>query len=99
MKIKKGDNVIVTAGKEKGKTGKVLRAIPADSKVIVEGLNIRKKHQKSRQQGGKGVTVEFSVPMHVSNVMLVEGGKAVRVGSKVVGDKKVRVSKKTGKTI
>ncbi len=99
MKIKKGDNVIVTAGKEKGKTGKVILAIPTKSQVVVEGLNLRKKHQKSRQQDKKGVTVEFSVPMHVSNVMLAESGKAVRVGTKVVGDKKVRVSKKTGKTI
>lgn len=87
------------AGKDKGKTGKVLRAMPADNKVLIEGLNLRKKHQKARQGGQKGQTIEFSMPIHVSNVMLIEGGKAVRVGSKVVGDKKMRVSKKTGKTL
>lgn len=99
MKIKKGDNVIVIAGKDKGKTGKVLRAMPKDSSVIVEGLNLRKKHQKSRQQDKKGQVVEFAVPMHVSNVMLVESGKPVKVTKKVVGDKKERVSRKSGKAI
>jgi large subunit ribosomal protein L24 len=99
MKIKKGDNVIVIAGKDKGKTGKVLRAMPKESAVIVEGLNLRKKHQKAKQQDKKGQVIEFSVPMHVSNVMLVEAGKPVRIAKKVVGDKKERVSKKTGKSI
>ena len=99
MKIKKGDNVIVIAGKDKGKSGKVLRAIPKESSVIVEGLNLRKKHQKSRQQDKKGQVIEFSVPLHISNVSLVEAGKPVRVAKKVVGGKKERVSTKTGKTI
>lgn len=99
MKIKKGDNVIVIAGKDKGKSGKVLSAIPKKNAIVVEGLNMRKKHQKSNRQGEKGRTVEFSVPMNVSNVMLLVDGKPTRVGAKVVGEKKVRVSKKTGKTI
>jgi large subunit ribosomal protein L24 len=99
MKIKKGDNVIVIAGKDKGKTGKILRAMPKDSSVIVEGLNLRKKHQKARQQDKKGQVIEFAVPMHVSNVMLVEAGKPVKVAKKVVGDKKERVSRKSGKTV
>lgn len=99
MKIKKGDNVIVIAGKDKGKTGKILRAMPKDSSVIVEGLNLRKKHQKARQQDKKGQVIEFAVPMHVSNVMLVEAGKPVKVAKKVVGGKKERVSRKSGKTV
>ncbi len=99
MKIKKGDNVIVIAGKDKGKTAKVLKAIPTENKVVVEGVNILKKHKRATTSGQKGQLVEFAAPLHVSNVALVDGGKAVRVGSKVVGDKKVRVSKKSGKTI
>jgi large subunit ribosomal protein L24 len=99
MKIKKGDNVIVIAGKDNGKTGKILKAMPKESMVIVEGLNLRKKHQKAKGQGQKGQLVEFSAPIHVSNVMLVADGKRVRAGSKVVGEKKVRVTKKTGKAI
>lgn len=99
MKIKKGDNVIVLAGKDKGKTAKVLKAMPKESKVIVEGVNVLKKHKRATGQGQKGQLVEFSAPLHVSNVALVEGGKAVRAGSKVVGEKKVRVAKKNGKAI
>jgi large subunit ribosomal protein L24 len=67
--------------------------------VVVEGLNIRKKHQKARQEGQKGKLIEISVPMHVSNVMIVVDGKPVKTASKVVGDKKIRVSRKTGKAI
>jgi large subunit ribosomal protein L24 len=99
MKIKKGDNVIVLAGKDKGKTGKVLKSVPKENMVVVEGLNIRKKHQKARQEGQKGKLIEISVPMHVSNVMIVVDGKPVKTASKVVGDKKIRVSRKTGKAI
>jgi large subunit ribosomal protein L24 len=99
MKIKKGDNIIVIAGKDNGKTGKILKAMPKENMVIVEGLNLRKKHQKAKGQGQKGQLIEFSAPIHASNVMLVVDGKGVRVGSKVVGEKKVRVSKKSGKAI
>lgn len=99
MKIKKGDNVIVVAGKDKGKSGKVLNVFPKKSNLIVEGLNLTKKHQKATKGGEKGRVVEFSAPIHVSNVMVLLEGKRVRVGSKVVGEKKVRVAKKTGKTI
>ena len=99
MKIKKGDNVIVIAGKDKGKIAKVIQAIPKTSQVVVEGLNMRKKHQRPKQQGQKGQVIEFAVPIHISNVMLVVEGKRVRVGAKVVGEKKVRVNRKTGKAI
>lgn len=70
MHIKKNDTVIVLAGKDKGKSGKVIKAMPKIEKVIVEGLNIVKKHQRSRKQGQKGQTVEVSMPLHVSNLAL-----------------------------
>ncbi len=68
MKIKKGDNVIVIAGASKGKKGKVLRAMPTEDKVIVEGVNMRKKAFKARKAGEKGQMVELAMPIHVSNV-------------------------------
>ena len=99
MKIKKGDNVIVIAGKDKGKTGKVTRSFPVRDQVIVEGLNTVTKHQKNRQVRSQGQIIEKSAPIHVSNVALLEGKKAVRLGYKLEGDKKLRISKKTGKSV
>ncbi len=99
MKIKKGDNVIVIAGKDKGKTGKVTVAFPKDNKVIVEGLNLSKKHQKARKSGEKGQVIDKAMPINVSNVMINDGGKRVRVGKKMLGDKMVRINKKTGREI
>jgi len=99
MKIKKGDNIIVIAGKDKGKTGKVLVAFPKDNSVIVDGINKSKKHQRPTKSGAKGQIIEKSMPINASNVMIVEGGKGVRSGKKIVGEKKIRVSKKSGKEI
>jgi large subunit ribosomal protein L24 len=101
MKIKKGDNVIVLAGKNKGKKSKVLRALPKENKVIVEGVNVVKKHQKSTKRGKKGETVDKTLPIHVSNVALLDpkSGKATRVSYKKEGDKKVRVAQKSGQKI
>lgn len=99
MKIKKGDNVIVIAGKDKGKTGKISRAIPAESKVVIEGINLLKKHRRARRSGEKGQIVEVSMPLHISNVAIVVDGKPTRVGTKVVGEQKIRIDKKTGKAI
>jgi large subunit ribosomal protein L24 len=99
MKIKKNDNVIVIAGKDKGKTAKVVRAFPKADKVIVEGVNMKKKHERARKANSKGQIVEKAMPLHVSNVMLVEGKKGVRTGKKLIGDKNVRISRKTGKEI
>lgn len=98
MKIKKGDNVIVIAGKDKGKSGKVVRAIPDRDQVIIEGTNMRKRHQKPRSSNQKGQIVEFSAPLHVSNVMIKDPktGKPTRVGSKEEKGKNVRVAKKSG---
>lgn len=99
MKIKKNDNIIVIAGKDKGKTAKVVKAMPKDNMIIVEGVNMKKKHQRARKANSKGQIVEKAMPIHVSNVMLVEGKKGVRAGSKKIGDKNVRISRKSGKEI
>jgi large subunit ribosomal protein L24 len=82
MKIKKNDNIIVIAGKDKGKTAKVVRAFPKDDLVIVEGVNMKKKHERARKSNSKGQIVEKAMPIHVSNVMLLEGKKAIRVSKR-----------------
>ena len=99
MKIKKGDNVIVITGKDKGTTGKVIAAYPKDGIVLVEGVNIHKKHQRATKSGSKGQIIDKAMPINVSNVMINEDGKRARVGRKLIGGKSVRVSKKTGKEI
>ena len=99
MKIKKDDTVIVIAGKDRGKTGKVLRAFPSENKVLVHNVNIQKRHQKPRKTGQKGQIVERAMPVHVSNVQILEGNKGTRIGIKLLGDKKVRISRKTGKEL
>ena len=97
MKIKKDDMVIVIAGKDNGKTGKVLSV--KDGKVIVEGVNVVKKHTKPNQMNQNGGIVEKEAAIDVSNVMLLVDGKATRVGFEVKDGKKVRVAKATGKVI
>jgi len=98
MKIKTGDNVIVIAGKDKGKTGKVLRAYPAKSAVLIEGLNMRKRHRRGARANQKGQIIDIAHPMHVSNVMIVDPrtSKGSRVGYKTEGEKKIRVARKSG---
>lgn len=101
MKIKKNDNVIVIAGKDKGKTGKVIRALPERNMIIVAGVNMKKKHQRPQKSGQKGQIIEKTLPIHVSNVMIMDPstGKRTRIGMKLVGEKYVRISKKSGKEI
>ncbi|MEX0932386.1 MAG: 50S ribosomal protein L24 [Parcubacteria group bacterium] len=70
MHVKKGDNVVILAGKDKGKSGAILRAFPREDKVLVEGINLKKVHERSRQKEGRGQMVEKSFPVHVSNVKL-----------------------------
>jgi len=96
MKIKKGDNVLVAAGKDKGRTGKVMRVLPRELKILVEGINLKKKHAKPKRQGEKGQVVEIPAPMDASNVKLIcpKCGKAIRVGYKIEGGNKQRVCKK-----
>lgn len=101
MKIRKGDNVLIITGKDKGKKGKVLRTIPATNKIVVEGLNVVKKHVKARRQGEKGQRVELPSPLSAGKVMLVcpKCGKNTRVGYRVSGETKSRLCKKCGKEI
>lgn len=82
MKIKKGDNIIVITGKDKGKTGVIDRAFPKRDLVLVAGINVVKKHQKSRKSEGKGQIVEKAMPIHVSNVKLAVGAKKAKVAKK-----------------
>ncbi len=72
MHVKKGDNVIVTTGSGKGKTGKVLQAFPATNKVLVEGVNVKKVHERAKKSGEKGKIIEKNYPIHASNVKLSE---------------------------
>jgi large subunit ribosomal protein L24 len=103
MKIRKGDTVKVIAGKDKGKTGSVLLTLTDTDQVVIEGVNAVKKHQKNRRTRSQGQIIEKSMPIHVSNVALIEGDKAVRAGYIFEGEgdkrKKVRVSKASGKKI
>lgn len=98
MKIKKGDNIIAISGKDKGKQGKVIKTLPKDLSVIVENINLKKKHQKPKTGGKKGEKIETPRPVSVSSVMLVckNCGKPVRVGYKILNDKKIRICKKCG---
>ena len=100
MKLKKGDTVLVIAGKDKGKEGQIIRALPRENKVVVSGVNIAKKHQKQTSQTMQGGIIDRDMPMHASNVMLVHKGKPTRVGYKIQADgTKVRVAKRTGEVI
>lgn len=103
MKIKKGDKVIILAGKDKGKTGTVLSSLPKVEKVVLDGINVATKHQKSRRVRSQGQIIQKSMPIHVSNVALMDGKKPVRAGYTVEKDgdktKKVRVARPSGKKI
>jgi large subunit ribosomal protein L24 len=98
MKIKKCDKVIVIAGDDKGKTGEVLKAMPKEGKVMVEGINMVKRHTKQTQNNAGGI-VSKEAAINVSNVALVKDGKATKVSYKTVDGKKVRVARKSGEVI
>lgn len=101
MKIKKGDQVEIIAGKDSGKRGEVLYVFPDTRKVAVKGANVMKRHIRSKRDGEKGQRIEKEAPIHVSNVMLVcpHTNKPTRIGYKIEGGEKVRVSKRSGKVI
>ncbi len=100
MKIKKGDQVIVITGRDKGKTGEVIKAMPKENKVVVQGINLVKRHTKPTQESAGGI-ISKETPIHVSNVALIDpkSGKATRVGIKIENDQKVRVAKRSGEVI
>ena len=101
MKIKKGDTVEVLSGNDKGKTGEVLEIIPKTSRVIVKGINIRKKHVKPKKQGEEGgiIPVECSIHSSKVNVVCSKCKKATRIAIKKEGKEKIRICKKCGATI
>lgn len=101
MKIKKGDNILVVSGKDKGKTGKVLKSFPKMSKILVEGINLRKKTIRARREGEKGQIVSQPFAFNVSNAKIVcpRCGKATRVGYKIENKEKFRMCKKCQSTI
>jgi len=98
--IKKGDTVIVNAGNDKGKTGKVLEVLRDKDRVIVEGVNMVSKHTKPNSKFPQGGIIKQEAAIHISNVQLMDAsGKATRVGYRMEGDKKVRYAKTTGEEI
>jgi large subunit ribosomal protein L24 len=101
MRLRKNDNVVIISGKDKGKKGKIIRVLPALGKVIVEGINMTKKHQRPRKSGEKGQIMNIAMPLHASNVMIVDpkSGKGSRVGKKKVGGKMIRVVRKSNQEI
>ena len=107
MKIKKGDKVRVISGENKGKEGKVLRVYPKTDRVLIEGVNVIKKHAKPTQNNPDGGILEYEAPIHVSNVMIADKNGPSRVGYKTVTEtvrkqevtRKVRVAKKSGEVL
>ncbi len=96
MRIKKGDNVRILSGKDRGKTGKVIKVYPGRERLIVENINLVKKHKKSRQSNEQSERMTIAAPIHVSTVMLIcpKCSKPTRLGVKEIDGKKVRICKK-----
>jgi large subunit ribosomal protein L24 len=98
-RIRKGDKVVVIAGRDKGKTGEVIRMITDENRAVVRGVTIVRRHQRQTASAQGGIITK-EMPIHVSNIAITDAnGKATRVGFKMVGDRKVRFSKRTGETI
>lgn len=107
MKIRKNDNVIVISGNDRGKTGKVLKVFPKNFRVIVEGINLRKRHTKPSQKNTQGGIIEKEAPIHASNIMLLDPktNEPTRLGSQIILDentgkkKRARISRSTGEMV
>ena len=101
MKIKKGDLVIIQSGKDKGKTGKVSRAIPEKNKIVVAGLNVHKKHSKPSRKNSRGGIVDIHAPINVSNVLIIcpRCSKTTRVSYKISEKSKMRICKKCNEVL
>jgi large subunit ribosomal protein L24 len=99
-KLKKGDRVVVLAGRDRGRQGNILRVFPTESRVLVEGINVVQRHTRPSQTNPQGGIVNKEAPIHVSNVAYVDkSGEPTRIGFRVQGDKKVRFAKKSGEVI
>lgn len=98
MKIRKNDTVLIISGKDRGRKGKVIESSVKERKVVVEGINLRKKHVKPKKSGEKGQIVTIPAPIDVSNVKLIclKCGRTTRLGYKIEGKKKYRICKKCG---
>jgi|SRR3989338_5082034 len=98
MKLRKGDNVVILSGKYRTKKGKIVEALPREGKIVVEEVNIQKKHVKRRRQNEKGQVIRLAAPFDASKAKLICGkcSKATRIGYKIVEGKKYRVCKKCG---
>ena len=107
MKIRKNDSVMVISGNDRGKTGKVLKVFPKNSRVIIEGINLRKRHTKPSQKNPQGGIIEKEAPIHASNVMLLDPktNEPTRLGSQIILDentgkkKRARISRSTGEMV
>ena len=101
MKVKKGDQVLIIAGKDKGRTAKVIKSFPKELKILVEGINLKKKHVRPKREGEKGQVVSIPAPLNISNVKVIcsKCGKATRVGYKTEGGVKNRICKKCKQAI
>ena len=99
MRLKKNDTVMIITGKDKGRTGKIIKIDPSNERVYVQGANMVKKTQKKRNPQDKGGIVEIEAPIHVSNVQLVSKDKVTRIGYRFENGKKIRYAKKTGEVL
>jgi large subunit ribosomal protein L24 len=101
MKLKKGDHVIIIAGKDKGKKGKITRVLPKENKIVVEDVNVLKKSQRPKKSNEKGQIINIAMPINSSNVMIIDQktGKGSRIGKKEVGGKMVRIARKSNQEI
>ena len=97
MKLKKGDNIIVIAGRDKGKKGPIVRILREENRIVIDGVNVVKKQRRARKNTEKGAIIDVAMPIHASNVMLLDPKKGVgtRIGKKKVGEVFVRIAKKS----
>jgi large subunit ribosomal protein L24 len=101
MKIRKGDKILVITGKDKGRESTVVRVLPKESKVVIDGVNIKKKTERSKKKAGKGQIIDKALPIHISNVMLIDpkSKKRTRAGFEIKAGKKTRIARKSGSAI
>jgi large subunit ribosomal protein L24 len=99
MKLRKGDHVVVLKGKDRGKDGIVMRVLPSENKVIVEGINVVKKHQKATRATMQAGIIDKDMPINASNVAVLSKGRPSRIGYKIEDGKKVRVATRTGEVL